>query len=68
MKCTFCKIHGHGTYIYVSYVDLESSGANLSLDIVYSALERYLKSNHDDPDFAGPLGDKCALNRLARYG
>jgi hypothetical protein len=44
VKCTFCKIHGHGTYIYVSLNQLESSGANLSLEVVYAALFRYLAS------------------------
>lgn len=44
VKCTFCKIHGHGTYIYVSYSQVESGGANLSLEVIYASLVRYLES------------------------
>ena len=44
VKCTFCKIHGHGTFIYVSFNQIESSGANLSLDTIYSSIFKYLKS------------------------
>lgn len=44
VKCTFCKIHGHGTYIYVSYSQVERGGANLSLEIIYASLLKYLAS------------------------
>ena len=44
VKCTFCKIHGHGTCIYVSYSQVESGGANLSLEIIYASLRKYLAS------------------------
>jgi hypothetical protein len=44
VKCTFCKIHGHGTYIYVSYPQIENCGANLSLEVIYASLYRYLAS------------------------
>jgi hypothetical protein len=27
-----------------------------------------LPKSHDDPEYAGPMGDKCALIRLARFG
>ena len=44
VKCTFCKIHGHGTYIYVSYSNLEKNGGNLNLEIIYSSLIKYLET------------------------
>lgn len=44
VKCTFSKLHGHGTYIYVSICPVERSGANLSLEIIYNSIYKYLES------------------------
>jgi hypothetical protein len=33
IKCTFAKVHGLGTKVYVSFPTLETQGGNLTLEV-----------------------------------
>jgi hypothetical protein len=42
IKCTFAKVHGLSTKIYVSFPDLETQGACLSLEAIYDCVHMFL--------------------------
>jgi hypothetical protein len=42
IKCTFAKVHGLSTKIFVSFPDIETQGACLSLETIYDCVHMFL--------------------------
>ena len=45
VACEFTMIYGHGTYIHVTLPDVESQGANKTLECIYLSIIKFFKSN-----------------------